>query len=115
MAAMIASGFPERSFNGHSGAGRCAVSSPSDLLYGQALRIQRSPWREAKKCGVSARRINQSLGTAGKVWQEESFDRIVRDQREYDEKLDYMWNNPIRKGLVSPGEEYPYYIYPPKE
>src|SRR4030042_4170940 len=44
--------------------------------------------------GVSSRRINQILGTTGKVWQEESFDRIVRDQKGIEEKLNYMYFNP---------------------
>jgi REP element-mobilizing transposase RayT len=62
--------------------------------------------------GVSARRINQLLGTSGTVWQEESFDRIVRDADEYEEKADYMWNNPLKAGLVNDPEDWPYFIYP---
>src|SRR5437762_3216206 len=49
--------------------------------------------------GASARRINQLLNTSGAVWQEESFDRIVRDQKELEEKMGYMWNNPAKAGL----------------
>src|SRR5687768_17310610 len=56
--------------------------------------------------GVSARRINQLLGTSGTVWQEEYFDRIVRDAQEYEEKVNYMWNNPLKAGFVSDPEEW---------
>ena len=35
--------------------------------------------------GASARRINQLLGTRGTVWQDESFDRIIRDENEVEE------------------------------
>ena len=63
--------------------------------------------------GTSARFINKILGTTGAVWQEESFDRIVRDQNEYDEKLQYMWNNPVKAGLVEVSEEYQYFVFPP--
>jgi hypothetical protein len=64
--------------------------------------------------GTSARSINNLLGTAGALWQEESFDRIVRDQNEYDEKLQYMWNNPVKAGLVKVSHEYQYFLYPPE-
>ena len=57
--------------------------------------------------GVSARQINQKRGAGGSVWQDESYDRIVRDQKELDEKLAYMLNNPVKAGLVADGWEYP--------
>ena len=50
--------------------------------------------------GVSARKINDINNTNGNVWQEESFDRIVRDEKELKEKLFYMLNNPLKKGLT---------------
>lgn len=34
-----------------------------------------------------------------KVGQDESYDRIVRDQDELDDKLHYMLNNPVKKEL----------------
>ena len=63
--------------------------------------------------GTSARFINSILGTSGAVWQEESFDRIVRDQKEYDEKLQYMWNNPVNAGVVEVSDEYDYFVFAP--
>ncbi|MEW5702346.1 MAG: transposase [Candidatus Zixiibacteriota bacterium] len=57
--------------------------------------------------GASARKINRGRGTKGRVWQDESWDRIVRDQDELDEKLAYMLNNPVRKGLVADPRQYP--------
>ncbi len=56
--------------------------------------------------GYSARSINESRGRKGKFWQTESFDRIVRDQAEYDEKATYILNNAIKKGLIEDGWEY---------
>jgi len=56
--------------------------------------------------GVTARIINQGRGTRGHVWQEESWDRIVRDEREFTEKLNYMLNNAAAKGLVEDPWEY---------
>lgn len=62
--------------------------------------------------GVSSRRINQLLGTTGRVWQEESFDRIVRDENEFLEKLDYIWWNPVKAGLVADPRQYKFHINP---
>lgn len=57
--------------------------------------------------GATARRLNQLRRTKGTVWQEESFDRIVRDQNELDEKLNYMFMNPVKAGLVDDPSRYP--------
>jgi REP element-mobilizing transposase RayT len=56
--------------------------------------------------GVSAHKINQRRNTRGVIWQKESFDRIVRDGNEFDEKLNYLYNNPIKKGLTEDPESY---------
>ena len=56
--------------------------------------------------GVSARLLNQLRDTQGTVWQDESWDRIVRDAEEFQEKLQYMANNPVKSGLVQEGEKY---------
>jgi putative transposase len=62
--------------------------------------------------GASARGTNQLLSTRGHVWQDESFDRIVRDAAEFDEKLHYMWMNPVRLGLCTEDETYKFWIVP---
>ena len=33
----------------------------------------------------------------GRVWQDESFDRIVRDDEEFAQKLDYIVGNPWKR------------------
>lgn len=54
----------------------------------------------------SAKAINRRQGRAGGVWQDERYDRIVRDAREFDETWEYIRNNPVAAGLVSVPEEY---------
>ncbi|MGE3315448.1 MAG: transposase [Planctomycetaceae bacterium] len=56
--------------------------------------------------GVSARLINQSRKTRGEIWQDESWDRVVRDAADFDEKLRYMVDNPIKAGLVDDTTRY---------
>ena len=50
--------------------------------------------------GVSAKKLNSLRRTVGPLWQNESFDRIIRDEHELQEKLRYMLNNPLKKGLT---------------
>jgi REP element-mobilizing transposase RayT len=54
--------------------------------------------------GTSARNINKLLNRRGQLWQDESFDRIMR-ATEFQNKLEYIIANPINAGLTSrPGE-----------
>ena len=48
--------------------------------------------------GSTARWANQQLGRTGEpFWQDESFDRIVRDSAEFEEKLSYIYNNSFKR------------------
>jgi REP element-mobilizing transposase RayT len=42
-------------------------------------------------------RLQREHGRPGAVWQEEYFDRIVRDEAELAEKMNYVVNNPVRR------------------
>lgn len=59
--------------------------------------------------GYSAKVINEHRGESGAVWQDESFDRIVRDDDEFEEKWRYITFNPLRAGLVSRFEQYEFF------
>jgi len=41
----------------------------------------------------------------------ESWDRIVRDQTELNEKLSYMLNNPVKKGLTEDPMEVRWMVF----
>ena len=56
--------------------------------------------------GVSARLVNEARGMSARVWQTESFDRIMRDQAEFDETLNFMHQNPVKRGLVEHADEW---------
>jgi putative transposase len=64
--------------------------------------------------GASARDINRHSGRRGAVWQEESFDRIVRSSENLDAKVAYILDNPVRKGLVHDWRKYRW-IWQPTE
>ncbi len=44
--------------------------------------------------------INRLLGLSGTLWQEESFDRIIRDEEHLYRVIQYIGSNPGRAGLV---------------
>lgn len=56
--------------------------------------------------GASARAINKNTGRIGSVWQDESFDHVLRNDESIREKIDYIRQNPVRKWLVSRPEDY---------
>jgi REP element-mobilizing transposase RayT len=56
--------------------------------------------------GSSARSTNKLSNLTGPVWQEESFDHVIRSQESLNEKLEYIRQNPVRRGLVKGPEDY---------
>lgn len=56
--------------------------------------------------GASARYVKQHLETSGPFWQEESFDHVVRNNESLAEKIEYIRQNPVRRGLVKRPEDY---------
>jgi REP element-mobilizing transposase RayT len=58
--------------------------------------------------GASSHAINKALRRSGPVWQDESFDHVVRHQEGLEVKLRYVRENPVRKGLVARPEDYPW-------
>ena len=58
--------------------------------------------------GTSARAINQLLGRKGHVWNDESFDHVVRTTEGWRKKAEYIAQNPVRRGLVARADDYPW-------
>jgi putative transposase len=47
----------------------------------------------------TAQKIQRHLGRAGSLWQEETFDRIIRDAAHYANTVRYIAGNPAKAGL----------------
>jgi REP element-mobilizing transposase RayT len=56
--------------------------------------------------GATAHRINRLLYRAGPVWEEESFDHVLRSDESLRDKCEYLRQNPVRAGLVEKPEDY---------
>lgn len=50
--------------------------------------------------GYSARRVNELLEREGELWQEDYWDRYIRDEAHYRKVVHYIESNPVKAGLV---------------
>lgn len=58
--------------------------------------------------GGSSFLINKHLRRTGALWQQESYDRLVRDETEQANIHQYILNNPVKAGIVQHWKDYPY-------
>ena len=57
----------------------------------------------------TAREGNRMLGLTGRpFWQDESFDRLVRNDTEFERIVEYIERNPVMAGLAATPEEFPW-------
>jgi REP element-mobilizing transposase RayT len=56
--------------------------------------------------GSSAHSVNKLMRWAGPVWQEESFDHVLRSDESWEAKREYIRQNPVRAGIVKRPEDY---------
>jgi len=61
-------------------------------LAGEPLQSIIQSWKS-----FSANRLQRQHGRKGTVWQDEYFDRIIRDEAEFLEKTHYIINNPLKR------------------
>ncbi len=63
--------------------------------------------------GNASYSINQLLGRKGRLWQHESYDHLVRNEKEFQRIIWYILNNPVKAGLVADWKDFPMtYIRP---
>ena len=75
------------------------------LLILLALEDSLSRFVQDLKSGT-ARRINSRRRTSGAFWQKGFFDRFMRTPQEFLETLDYIHQNPVRKGLAEKAADW---------
>jgi REP element-mobilizing transposase RayT len=56
--------------------------------------------------GRSAKEANAILGRTGAFWQHESYDRFVRNEKEFCRTAKYIENNAVAAGFVSRAEDW---------
>ena len=68
------------------------------FAHDDAMLKQCESWKH-----YTARRINQRLGVAGRFWQQDGFDHLIRSVEEFEAKRRYIGDNP-RKANLGPTE-----------
>ena len=58
--------------------------------------------------GYTARHINRVLGWRGKLWQDDYWDRYIRDEAHCRKVVHYIEANPVKAGLVKTPVEWPF-------
>ncbi|MDZ8084115.1 MAG: transposase [Nostoc sp. DedQUE12b] len=58
--------------------------------------------------GYSAKQIHKVMKHIGTVWQDERYDRIVRNDEEFQQYWEYIRQNPVKAELSSSPENYPF-------
>jgi len=71
---------------------------------GQTLSL--SEWMKSLKNTLS--KALRDTGVASPHWQKGYFDHVLRSAESYSEKWEYVRNNPVRAGLVSRWQDWPY-------
>lgn len=61
--------------------------------------------------GSTAHEANKILNRTGAFWQHESYDHVVRDEKELNRIIWYTINNPVKAGLVKNAEDWKWSYY----
>jgi REP element-mobilizing transposase RayT len=75
-----------------------------------------APWQEASSLEIfvgkwkewTAKRMIRELNCTRPVWQLEFSDHLIRSEESCAEKWNYVYQNPVRAGLVERPEDWPY-------
>jgi len=62
----------------------------------------------------TAKEANKILNRKGKFWQHESYDHVIRDDKELRRLVEYLLNNPIKAGLTDDPYNYKWSYYNPE-
>ncbi len=65
-----------------------------------------SKWVQMLK--ITLARALRDAGETGPFWQKGFFDHVLRSAESYQEKWEYVRQNPVRAGLVEAAEDWPY-------
>jgi REP element-mobilizing transposase RayT len=57
----------------------------------------------------SAQQIAKVMKHIGTVWQDERYDRIIRDSKEFQNTWEYIRQNPVKANLSATPKEYPFF------
>ena len=99
----------ERAYKGHGAKTIAHVIMPDHLHW--MFELTRGTLQEivGSVKGRSAHRINKHRRARGRLWQPGFHDRAIRAEEDLQRIGEYVIHNPVRAGLVSTIEEYPFW------
>jgi len=65
-------------------------------------------WKSWTRRAINALSQPRSTPAATTLWQREFFDHVLRSNESYAEKWNYVWENPVRAGLVKSADDWSY-------
>ena len=95
-----------------AGRGALAAALAERGWRGRRPRLRRRPSSAIGECRWraqwTAKGILRATGLAQPFWQKEFFDHLLRSDESYEFKWLYVRENPVRAGLVSTADDWPY-------
>jgi len=84
------------------------VIMPNDVHV--LIEIWQVPLGEIVKSwkGYTAKKANPLLGRHGQFWEEDYFDRYIRDEEHFRRVVHYIESNPVKAGLVPAAADWPW-------
>ncbi|PIZ26332.1 MAG: hypothetical protein COY47_01090 [Chloroflexi bacterium CG_4_10_14_0_8_um_filter_57_5] len=92
--------------HGHLAIDQQDIPEPPPLKAGQHYTALSHAMRLLK--GRTGHYCNQLMERHGPFWEDESYDHVVRDERELERIVAYILDNPVRAGLVQDWREWPF-------
>lgn len=89
----------------------CVVMTTHVHLILQPLEVSQDIYYSLAKImhsikSYSSKRIQKPCKNQGSFWQAEYYDRIIRNDDDLIEKMEYIVNNPVKAGIVEKPEDY---------
>ena len=72
--------------------------------------IKKGEWGAAQACGAPANNEGTCDAPAKSIWQREYWDRFIRDENHFHSALRYIWENPLKAGLLHKEEKWPFIL-----
>jgi len=75
----------------------CVMPNHVHVVFNTDNRIDRvlNSWKS-----FTSKEANRLLGRAGSFWQQDYFDRTIRNRSDFDRTVRYVLENPVRSGLI---------------
>jgi len=88
----------------------CIMPNHVHLVIDTGFKTDPEPLHKIMKQikGSSSRAINLILNQTGPFWQKDSYDHLIRNDKELGYIGDYIIENPVKAGIVSKWQDWPY-------